>query len=487
ISVILRCRGIASKDIRVNFLVMVNYMTLVFKCQSVRLKTGLRLTDIYKKEIQHNTSVGSISYRSFAEWHSIGCKFIAIACGGSIYSLVLIAGLGLRVAVASMVGTVHLNLANMLRSPPQNSPQRSLIMEYIAPTIARMRLMHPIALDTMFSPALIARFTVSKSVDCTDLSASDCFFDAIIQNAFVPLRRSRHVWRSCIKPVPSDLDRIQVQALSHEEFYSSSRPYSPLLSDVEDDEIEHIVIKTSYDPLKPENQRLKAPQNKADNNIWSAKERSRAEAGERVRSIEGLKMKLAKLYHKGIKRTQDAYLRIPMHIIPNHHLELRNADGSLMAFVSTALPAHIRSTLEVNLLAALESPDLLVETDTQLHGSQTFQAMHLSWYNRHCTSGHKAPTNVQPWLLEKEGMRTNHSQVIPYLSKDLHQHRRIYHTISKLYEELFEWVRKLMETYLQEEFELLMEVAAVLPGNCSPPVSPFISLVININVRTKAH
>jgi hypothetical protein len=44
-----------------------------------------------------------------------------------------------------------------------------------------------------------------------------------------------------------------------------------------------------------------------------------------------------------------------------------------------------------------------------------------------------------------------------------------------------------METYLQEEFELLMDVASVLPGNCTSPVAPFISLVINVNVRTKAH
>src|ERR1700710_1511641 len=71
--------------------------------------------------------------------------------------------------------------------------------------------------------------------------------------------------------------------------------------------------------------------------------------------------------------------------IASHHLELRNDDGSLMAFVSTGLPSHIRSSLEVNLLAALESPDLLSEVDTQLPGDPPFQAMHLSWYNRHCT------------------------------------------------------------------------------------------------------
>ncbi|KAG0698797.1 hypothetical protein DFH29DRAFT_877733 [Suillus ampliporus] len=231
------------------------------------------------------------------------------------------------------------------------------------------------------------KFAVSKSVNCMDLSVSDRFFDAIIQNAFIPLQRNRHVWRSCIMPVPSDLGRVPVHTFNHEEFYSSSRSYSPPLSDVEEDKVQHIVIKTSYNLLSPENQRFKAPRNKADNSIWSATERSHAEAGEQVRSIEGLKMKLAKLYHNGVKIMQDVYLRIPMHIIP-----------------------------------------------------------------KHCTLGHEAPTDVQPWALEKEGMCTNHSQ---------------------LYEELFEWVRKLMETYLQEEFELLMEVTAVLPGNCSPPIAPF--------------
>src|ERR1700712_601067 len=44
-----------------------------------------------------------------------------------------------------------------------------------------------------------------------------------------------------------------------------------------------------------------------------------------------------------------------------------------------------------------------------------------------------------------------------------------------------------MENYLQEEFEMLMEVVSVLPGNAVPPVIPFISLVVNINVITKAH
>jgi hypothetical protein len=92
--------------------------------------------------------------------------------------------------------------------------------------------------------------------------------------------------------VSGDFNRIPLQKFNHDEFYYSSRSYSPPLSDVEEDEIEHIVIPTSYDPLAPENMRFKAPRNKGENDVWSVAERSRAEAGERVRSINGLRKKV---------------------------------------------------------------------------------------------------------------------------------------------------------------------------------------------------
>ncbi|KAG1760239.1 hypothetical protein EDD22DRAFT_848644 [Suillus occidentalis] len=399
LSLVVRCRGMMGKDIRINFMIMINFMTACF----IRLKTGLHLKGIYENEVKDRPSEMKVTYRTFLEWHATGSKFIAIACGGSIYALVLIAGLGLRVSIASMVGTTHLHLADMLRSPPRDSPQRKLILEHIVPTIARMRLSHPFSMTSMFSCALIERFSISKDIDCMDFSASDQFFDAIIQN----------------------------------ELYGVGRPYSPPLSDIEEDEIAHVVIDTAFDPSSAKNKCFKPPRDK-----------------------------LKTFHRNGVKKLPD----------------LRNKDGLLMAFVSTALPTHIHASLEVNLLAALRNADLLGDMDTRLPGGRPFQAMHLSWYNRHCTLGLNAPTDVQPWLLEKEGMRTNHGQVIPYISQDLQQHRLIYGTISKVYGELFEWVRQLMENYLQEEFKMLMEVASVLPGNALPPIVPFISLVININV-----
>src|ERR1700709_2388271 len=47
------------------------------------------------------------------------------------------------------------------------------------------------------------------------------------------------------------------------------------------------------------------------------------------------------------------------------------------------------------------------------------------------------------------------------------------------------YLRKMVD-HLLNDFAMLMEVVSVLPGNPVPPVIPFISLVVNINVLNKS-
>jgi hypothetical protein len=57
--------------------------------------------------------------RTFQLWHAVGCKFAAVVGGGSIYSLVLVSGLGMRASIRAMKDNALRDLANLLCNPPK--------------------------------------------------------------------------------------------------------------------------------------------------------------------------------------------------------------------------------------------------------------------------------------------------------------------------------------------------------------------------------
>lgn len=67
-------------------------------------------------------------------------------------------------------------------------------------------------------------------------------------------------------------------------------------------------------------------------------------------------------------------------------IDIRNTDHSLMVFISTALPSHLRQALEAKLTACMAGIMQLetMDSSTALCKGQ-FTAIHFSWYNRHCT------------------------------------------------------------------------------------------------------
>jgi hypothetical protein len=76
-------------------------------------------------------------------------------------------------------------------------------------------------------------------------------------SAFTPLCRNGQVWHACIAPVPSDLQRLPLHTVNHTKLYSVGRPYSLPLSNIEEDEIAHVVIDTVFDPLAAKNKCFK--------------------------------------------------------------------------------------------------------------------------------------------------------------------------------------------------------------------------------------
>lgn len=56
---------------------------------------------------------------------------------------------------------------------------RQLTMDFIAPTIAQMKIALPLNMDTLFSPSLQEECGISGVVACHEWSQSDDFFDFV--------------------------------------------------------------------------------------------------------------------------------------------------------------------------------------------------------------------------------------------------------------------------------------------------------------------
>ena len=105
----------------------------------------------------------------------MGHKFAQLASGGSVYVLLMVAGLDLCFNISRALGRVPFEVGKMLRRP-DNSSAGKLVRSRIVPTIAHMRKKLPLRLDTR----PWHDFNHSHGhLDCTSFKDSDRFFDSL--------------------------------------------------------------------------------------------------------------------------------------------------------------------------------------------------------------------------------------------------------------------------------------------------------------------
>lgn len=209
------------------------------------------------------------------------------------------------------------------------------------------------------------------------------------------------------------------------------RPYSPPLTDVDDvlpsrpvspwqpiqqplraqqgadavaltqETVDQIEIDTTYDRNHTENRRSQVPKDANENREWTDRERTGAANAEFVRDQQDLADKLEVFYPGGAKRSSRPYLGVCTTSFPKYvhlckkynylliyhssRIKIYDKDKSLQTFISTTLPAAVRSVLHANLYACLSEIAKLEDAHSKAFSKETpkFVAIHCSWYNRH--------------------------------------------------------------------------------------------------------
>lgn len=203
-TIIRRCAALRTKEVGCGFVTMLSMIQLAFKCQrcvsqcfpasssdvSISLLStmgeGVTLEHVYSTYIV--PLIDHPEVRTFTEWVSFGKKFTRLAGGGSIYILLLISGLDLRWELAQAPQATVFSVGDMLRRPTK--AKEGQYIPFSQPTILFM-LMHILAYQTLF-PGIIDTIAKMRQVlplqfevegfqplDCTDLQASDRFFDQL--------------------------------------------------------------------------------------------------------------------------------------------------------------------------------------------------------------------------------------------------------------------------------------------------------------------
>ncbi|KAG1845945.1 hypothetical protein C8R48DRAFT_546547, partial [Suillus tomentosus] len=484
-TMIARCQLVSVHATGSSFMAMITYMQLAMQCQRY-LRTSLgflhsNIRKFYNDEVAKLRSAPS--ERTFHRWYEHGCKFILLAAGGSFYLLVIIAGLEIRWKVASMRSSVLRQVGSVLRQPGIGD-KADLITQRIIPTIAWIRSQMPISLQRVFPSSFLTCVGAGDTLDCTDLVLTDGFFNIFRQENFTLPARDMGAWAICKSDVAE-----QTLVISGKGITSHLHSLTCCPSGVKRFCV--TVVQTSFDRSHCNNVRSPAKNDRKENAIWTERERVKAAAGEVISDLDDLGNKMGELYPEGY-RSHRGYVRIPMHILKGGMLDLRNSDGSLMAFICPSLPETIRLGLTNSLLSCFESKNQDAGSTFEKLAEKTllrpFQCLHFSLWNRYSTVGDNAPTHIHPYdMVRADVSRTNHMQCLPYPSRDILEHQELYNNILTTFGELFEWIEMVMKEFLPEEYEVLVELGQNLPGGERSPVAPFLSLVLNLNVTTEGH
>ncbi|KAG6819365.1 hypothetical protein H0H93_012480, partial [Arthromyces matolae] len=375
-----------------------------------RMMNLITLVMVLDKEIEtHNHSVAIIATQheikigTLQDWRHRGLKLVELACGGTLYLIIIIAALGMYKEVTQITDVISVSTIARILRDPQDDPTGQIVREIVIPCIAQL------AQDNRLSALRLIAPCDYKTIPFFAFNEIDDILGNIATNNFIlPLRNDLY-WSSC-----TDIMLSRSQCLS-----SISEGHT---------------FQTEY-ALKDKICTL--PKDRVS---WTELERSKAANAPVAVNLDQLEQFLTSPDRN--LSDDDQYIRFSSSTLQGKSLNIRDRDLEPIALLLTNME-HIlgpKMALVASKLKALfwkENFD-----DSSRREGFSFLAQHYNMcYNRYAEKGTGAPTGVHPDYLGKRGKsHINFSQRLPHMSKDILDNMEEFNLLSDMLSDIGSFV-----------------------------------------------
>ncbi|KAL0954397.1 hypothetical protein HGRIS_003381 [Hohenbuehelia grisea] len=486
-----------------SFTHMVNLISLAVKVEVKRLalssarpeKRNVPLTAVAEALQQVLAREGLIT-RTFHDWVSQGKKFAALAAAGSLYILWTIAANQKMSQVASLNFQDVQALCNLLRNPNPETTFGKTVRDTIIPALAKLREQHPLRLQDFFDLEFLEAGEVPH-LDFTDIHRTQGVLDRLKKNEFNSLSRNEKAWAPFCQPIDIDLGisdtstnlcvltarSLGLRLASADSCLECAESTSctpckscdsfsgSALLSAQTSFLKAIcttkegsgcdVIQVRYEPRSPLN-RTKLATDRHNRFTQTKKERLKASEAPTPHDLNDLERQLCSLYRQDGTRAEDRYIYLPFEALQ----------------AKEALAGPLDKQGQLSIFGDLDQRDF---SDAQTTDASQFSSLHFDVYNRYSTCGSKAPRDIHPANLTKQGRkRSNPALFIPRPSEEIKRFPKQYESLRQTFGDVFEQLR-------ESEYKLKSIFAENLPGDEASPVFPFSGVVVNLNVQTTLH
>ncbi|KAF7361488.1 hypothetical protein MSAN_01182100 [Mycena sanguinolenta] len=218
------------------------------------------------------------------------------------------------------------------------------------------------------------------------------------------------------------------------------------------------------------------PVKERDTAEWTTREREIAKSADKAKSLDDLE----RMIHDPMRKP---YIEADTSILKGEILHITDKSGKFIADLFT-LPQDVRQTLQhaIGLVQAAMPGEW--RHDTSDREDYSFLSAHCTVYTKYGEQGYDAPKDAEHINnVQREGIKVNFTQRIPYESKDIRERPREWTILADAFAAVFDYIRITLQKRFPNQYENLSMYCDALPMHSAAPAYPFWRLCFEYSGR----